>query len=367
MSSRFLPSLPLRPLPGKQPRAKIPAMTIAPQMAAIDFSAPGGPEVLRRLTHDTPRPATGDILIRVAGAGINSPDLQQRRGRYDPPPGASPLLGLEVSGEVAALGEGASRFAIGDKVVALCNGGGYAEYVAVPEGQALPVPDGVDLLAAAALPETFFTIQQTLVMRAGLAAGHTVLIHGAAGGIGGAAIATSRVYGARPIAVVSSPEKAEYVRGLGADAVIDRSREDFVARTMELTEGRGADRIVDVVGAQNLTHNLEAAAIEAVIVQLATLGGPRAEVNAGLVVSRRLSILGSTLRPQPREVKAAIAASLAERVWPALAAGQIRRPYLQYFPLEDAFHGHKAMERREHFGKLVLVTPVGAPLLPKSA
>lgn len=341
-------------------------MSVPREMAAINFRAPGGPEVLRRLTLDTPLPGPGEVLIRVAGAGINSPDLQQRRGRYDPPPGASPILGLEVGGEIAALGEGASRFALGDKVVALCNGGGYAEYVAVPEGQALPLPAGLDLLVGAALPETYFTIQQTLVMRAGLTAGMSVLVHGAAGGIGGAAIVISRIYGARPIAVVSSADKAGYAESLGALAIIDRSREDYVAKTLELTEGRGADRIVDIVGGQNMAHNMEAAATEGVIVQLATLGGPRAEVNAGLLVSKRLSIFGSTLRPQPREVKAAIAASLADRVWPALAAGQVPTPRVQYYAFDDVFHAHKAMEQHDHFGKIVLVTAFGAQFAPAS-
>jgi NADPH:quinone reductase len=334
-------------------------MTLPKEMITIEIRTPGGPEVLRRLTLEAPRPGPGDVVIRVAGAGVNAPDLAQRRGRYDPPPGASPILGLEVAGEVAALGRGASRFAVGDKVAALCNGGGYAEYVAVPEGQVLPLPTGVDLLVAAALPETYFTIQQTLVMRAGLAAGMSVLIHGAAGGIGGAAITISRLYGARPIAVVSSAEKAAHAARLGAEAVIDRSREDFVSRIRELTAGRGAERIVDIVGAANFGHNLEAAATEAVILQLATLGGPRAEINAGLIVSKRLSILGSTLRPQPREVKAAIAGSLAQLVWPALGAGRVPLPLIRYFPLEDAAAAHQAMEQREHFGKIVLVTPFG--------
>ncbi|MDR3473205.1 MAG: zinc-binding dehydrogenase [Devosia sp.] len=339
-------------------------MALPKEMATIQVRTPGGPEVLRHLTLDLPPLGPGEVMIRVAGAGINAPDVQQRRGRYDPPPGASPILGLEVSGEIAACGEGTSRYAVGDKVVALCNGGGYAEYVAVPEGQVLPLPTGFNLLAGAALPETYFTIQQTLVMRAGLAEGMFVLIHGGAGGIGGAAITLSRLHGARPIAIVSSAEKAAYATSLGAEAVIDRSREDFVARTRELTDGHGADRIVDIVGAQTLGHNLDAAAIEAVIVQLATLAGPRAEINAGLIVSKRISIMGSTLRPQPRDVKAAIAASLSQQVWPALGDGRIHPPEIRYFRLDDVVAAHKAMERREHFGKIVLVTPFGVPFAP---
>lgn len=351
-------------MPGKHQRVNTPGMTVPLDMATIDFRAPGGPEVLRRLTLRTPAPGPGEVLIRVAGAGINSPDLQQRRGRYDPPPGASPILGLEVGGEVAALGAGVARFSIGDRVVALCNGGGYAEYVAVPEGQVLPLPPNLNVLTGAALPETYFTIEQTLVMRAGLSAGMWVLVHGAAGGIGGAAIVVALAHGAKPIAVVSSAEKGAYAASLGAVAVIDRSREDFVTRSRELTDGHGADRIIDVVGAQNVNHNLEAAATEGAIVQLATLGGPRAEINAGLVVSKRLTLIGSTLRPQPREVKAAIAASLSETVWPALAAGSIRTPHLQYFGLDEVFQAHKAMEKRDHYGKIVLVTAFGAQFVP---
>lgn len=329
------------------------------EMIGIDFPNPGGPEVMRVATMPQPAPGPGEVLIRVAGAGINSPDLQQRRGRYDPPPGASPILGLEVSGEITALGEGASRYSAGDRVVALCNGGGYTEYVAVPESQVLPVPAGWNLLAAAALPETYFTIQQTLVMRAGLAAGMAVLIHGGAGGIGGAAVTICLAYDAKPIAVVSSATKADYARGLGAFAVIDRSHEDFVARTKELTGGLGADRIVDIVGAENIERNFEAATTEAVILQLATLGGARAELNAGLIVSKRLSVLGSTLRPQPRAVKAAIADSLLHRVWPAIANHRLTAPAIRYFELGDVVAAHRAMEHREHFGKIVLVTAFG--------
>jgi len=329
------------------------------EMIGIDFREPGGPDVMRPVTMPIPAPGSGDVLIRVAGTGINSPDLQQRRGRYDPPPGASPILGLEVSGEIVGLGDGSDRYAVGDRVVALCNGGGYAEYVAVPEGQVLPVPEGWNLLAAAALPETYFTIEQTLVLRSGLAAGMAVLIHGGAGGIGGAAITICLAYDAKPIAVVSSLEKADYARGLGAFAVIDRTREDFVIRTKELTGGLGADRIVDIVGAENMERNFEAAATEAVILQLATLGGQRAELNAGLIVSKRLSILGSTLRPQPRQVKAAIADSLLRGVWPAIDHHRLTAPAIRYFALGDVVAAHRAMEQREHFGKIVLVTAFG--------
>lgn len=337
-------------------------MTIPAEMHGIDFRAPGGPEVLRRRTFDVPPAAPGEVLIRVAGAGINAPDLAQRRGRYDPPTGHSAIPGLEVGGEVVALGDGATAFAIGDKVVALCNGGGYAEYVAVPEGQALPVPPGWSVVEAAALPETYFTIQQTLVLRAGLAPGMTVLIHGAAGGLGGAAIAIAGHYGARPIAVVSSAEKAAYAQSLGAWATIDRSMLDFVARALELTDGKGCDRIIDIVGGHNIGHNFNAAAIEGHILQLATLGGPRAEINAGQIVSKRLTITGSTLRPQPPEVKAAIAASLRRDVWPALGDGRIKPPRIRLIAFDDVVAAHQAMEERTNYGKIVLVTQFGQSL-----
>jgi len=230
-------------------------------MLAIQISTPGGPEVLTPAELAQAVPRDGEVLIRVAAAGINAPDLAQRRGAYDPPPEASPLPGLEVSGEIVGTGE---------KVVALCNGGGYAEYVAVPAGQVLPLPEGWSLVAGAALPETFFTVQQTLVMRAGLQAGMQVLIHGAAGGIGGAAIQICRLHGANPIAVVSSPEKAAYVRSLGATDIIDHSTEDFVARTREITGGHGADRILDMVGGDYLPRNIDASARGGYIVQVAS-------------------------------------------------------------------------------------------------
>ena len=338
-------------------------MDQAAEMTVVAISTLGGPEVLQLRTDPTPRPGPGEVLIRVAGSGINAPDLQQRRGRYDPPPGHSPIPGLEVSGEIVQLGDGAALHRLGDHVVALCNGGGYAEYVAVPEGQVLPVPDGWNLVAAAALPETFFTIEQTLVMRAGLSAGMSVLIHGAAGGIGGAAIGIARTYGARPIAVVSSPEKADYARRLGAWAVIERLDHDFVLEARALTDGRGVDRIIDIVGGSDLARNIDAAAVEGHIVQLATLGGAKAEINAGLIVSKRLTIHGSTLRPQPPAVKAAIATRLKAEIWPALADGRITPPRLQLFQLADAVAAHEAMEQRGNYGKIVMVTPFGAAFL----
>lgn len=326
-------------------------------MLAIHISTPGGPEVLTPTETAKPEPRPGEVLIRVAAAGINAPDLGQRRGTYDPPPGASPLPGLEVSGEIVGTGE---------KVVALCNGGGYAEYVAVPAGQVLPLPTGWNLVAAAALPETFFTVQQTLVMRAGLEAGMQVLIHGAAGGIGGAAIQICRLYGANPIAVVSSLAKADYVRALGASDVIDHSTEDFVVRVKEITNGRGADRILDMVGGDYLPRNIAASARGGHIIQVASLDARKSEISAGALVMKWLTISGSTLRPQNDAAKAAIAENLRQNVWPALADGRIMPPRIRALPLAEAARGHAAMEQRENYGKIVLVTPFGAGLADNS-
>jgi NADPH:quinone reductase len=338
-------------------------MALPSDMLAIAIETPGGPDVLQPVRIPLPRPSTGEVLIRIAAAGINAPDLAQRRGAYDPPPGASPLPGLEVSGEIVALGEDVTAFGIGDHVVALTNGGGYADYVAVPAGQVLPLPQGWSLVAAAALPETFFTVEQTLVMRAGLAAGMDVLVHGAAGGIGGAAIQIARVFGARPIGVVSDAEKAWYVKSIGAAEAIIHTHEDFVARTRELTGGKGADRIVDIAGGDTLVRNIDAAARGAHIVCIASLSGEPSPIQAGKIVGRWLTISGSTLRPQSTGTKAAIAARLRADVWPALEDGRIIRPRIRALPLERAADAHAAMEKRENYGKLILLTGFGESLV----
>ncbi|CAN7624730.1 NAD(P)H-quinone oxidoreductase [Devosia sp. LjRoot16] len=334
-------------------------MPIPAEMTAISITQFGGPEVLQPVRLPVPQPGPGEVLIRVAAAGLNAPDLGQRRGTYNPPPDASPLPGLEVGGEIAAIGRGVRGWSLGDQVVALTHGGGYAEYVAVPSGQVLPVPTGWSMLAGAALPETFFTIEQTLVMRAGVTAGMQVLIHGAAGGIGGAAIQIARLHGAHPIAIVSDSEKAAYARALGAIETIDRSNEDFVARTLSITGGKGADRIVDIVGGDALEKNIRAAARFGHIVIVSTLAGPKSEINASLILMKQLTLSGSTLRPQSREVKAAIARSLAKSAWPALADGRMVRPRIRALPLAEAARGHVELERPGNYGKLILVTPWG--------
>lgn len=334
-------------------------MNLPQEMTAISIAAPGGPDMLQPVRQAVPVPKPGEVLIRVAAAGLNAPDLGQRRGTYAPPPGASPLPGLEVAGEIAALGEGAPGFALGDRVVALTNGGGYAEFVAVPAGQVLPLPAGWSLVEGATLPETYFTIEQTLVLRAGLAAGMWVLIHGAAGGIGGTAIQVSRLHGARPIAVVSTVEKAEYALRLGAEAVIRHDEEDFVARTLALTGDHGADRVIDILGGEMLDRNITASARFGHIVLVSTAAGAKAEINAARLMMKQLTLSGSTLRPQTPQVKATIAKSLKTNVWPALEDGRIKKPRLQQFSLTEAPAAHRALETRANYGKIVLVTGFG--------
>ncbi len=328
-------------------------MTIPETMTAIVADAPGGPEVLRPAVVPVPTPKPGEVLIRVAAAGVNYPDIAQRRGAYPPPEGHSPRIGLEVSGEIAVP---AGPWQVGDKVVALTNGGGYAQYVAVHAGQVLPAPDNWPLVDAAALPEIWFTVTQTLVMRAGLSAGMSLLITGAAGGIGGAAIQAALILGVTPIAIVGSAEKADYVRTLGATAIIRHDIEDIVDRARALTEGRGADRILDMIGGDATGRHLDAAARGAHIVMVATLADAPSNLALNKVVARQLTISGSTLRPQPPETKAAIAAHLRQHLWPALSDPHRPRPKIRRFALAQAADAHRAMENRAHYGKIVLIT-----------
>ena len=334
-------------------------MTLPTDMLAIAIAAPGGPEMLQPQRLPLPRCGPGEVLVRVAAAGVNGPDLAQRRGHYAPPPDASPLPGLEVAGEVAAIGADVGGFAPGEAVMALTNGGGYAEYVAVPAGQVLPVPQGWSFPQAAALPETWFTLTQTLVMRAGLAPGMSVLVHGGAGGIGGAAIQICSIIGARAIAVVSDPAKAEYCAALGAIASIDRTREDIAERVMALTDRHGADRVVDVVGGAMAAVNIAASARAGHIVQISTLEGGTASVNLRQMMAKDLTLSGSTLRPQPAAAKAAIARRIHADFLPALAAPGFPRPAITRFALDEAAAAHAFMESRRHRGKLILQTAFG--------
>lgn len=334
-------------------------MTQPQTMTAIAISTPGAPEVLKPRTEPVPQIGPTEVLIRVAAAGVNGPDLAQRRGHYDPPPGASPLPGLEVAGEISATGADVSGFAVGDRVMALCNGGGYAEYVAVPHGQVLPVPAGWSFAEAAALPETWFTVTQTLVMRAGLERGMWVLVHGGAGGIGGAAIQICAILGAMAIAVVSSAEKAAYCIGLGAAATIDRTREDIAERGKAITGGHGADRVLDLIGGAMTAVNVAASARGGHIVQVSTLEGGTAEVPLREMMARQLTLSGSTLRPQTAETKALIAARIRSDLLPALGKSGAVTPMVTTYPMADAAAAHREMEGRGHRGKLVLLTAFG--------
>lgn len=335
-------------------------MTLPKTMSAIVVPAPGGPEVMRLETVPLPSPASGEVLIRVAAAGVNAPDLAQRAGAYPPPPGANPELGLEVSGEIVTP---AGPWKAGDQVVALTNGGGYAEYAAVPAGQILPLPANWDLAEAAALPETFFTITQTLVMRAGLMPGMSVLVTGAAGGIGGAAILISRILGADPIGLVSSAEKADYILGLGARAAIRHDTEDVLARVRVLTANRGVDRIVDMIGGDVTRRNIDALARFGHLILVSTLGDRNADLPLNKLVGNQLAISGSTLRHQTAGTKAAIAAHLRAHIWPALADRSLPRPKIRRFGLAQAAEAHCALADRSHFGKIVLLTAPAANAL----
>ena len=325
-------------------------------MTAIVAREPGSPDVLESAQVPAPAPASGEVLIRVAAAGINAPDLAQRRGDYPAPEGHSSLLGLEVSGEIVGA---AGEWSLGDKVVALTSGGGYAEYVAVPAGQVLSAPAGWPLVDAAALPETWFTITQTLVMRAGLSAGHTLLITGAAGGLGGTAIQIALILGATPIAIVGDAEKAEYVRSLGATAIIRHDIEDVLARTRELTGSNGVDIVLDMLGGAATARHIDAAARGGHIVMVGTLGARESALPLNKLIARQLTISGSTLRHQSTAAKAAIAARLRTGLWSALSDPAFPRPRIKRFPLAEAAAAHRAVEDRDHYGKSVLVTDFG--------
>ena len=329
-------------------------MTIPDTMTAIAITAPGGPEVLRPQQRPVPRPRDGEVLIRVAAAGVNRPDVLQRSGQYDPPPGASDLPGLEVSGEVVALGAGATRFALGAKVCALVPGGGYAPYVATPEPQVLPIPGALSAVEAAALPETYFTVWVNVFDHGRLQPGETLLVHGGTSGIGTTAIQLGKAFGATVLATAGSPEKCDAIRRLGADRAIDYRSEDFVAAVKAATGGRGADVILDMVGGSYVERNYAAAAERGRIVQIAFLGGAKAEVNFAPLMMKRLVHTGSTLRPRTVDEKGAIARALEARVWPLLAAGTVRPLIDRVFPLAEAAEAHRWMEKGDHVGKIVL-------------
>jgi NADPH2:quinone reductase len=325
-------------------------------MLAIDIRQPGGPEELIAADHPLPAISARQLLVRVAAAGVNRPDVFQRRGAYPAPPGASPIPGLEFSGEVLAVGEGVLRYRVGDRVCALVAGGGYAEYAVVDERNALPVPAGLSLLEAAALPETFFTVWANVFQRGGLKAGETVLIHGGTSGIGTVATMLAKAFGARVIVTVGSAEKCQAALALGADAAINYRELDFVAETKRLTDGRGANVIVDLIAGDYVARNYAAAAVDGRIVQIGIQNGVAHEVNFGLMLVKRLTHSGSTLRSRSIEDKANIASELEQRVWPLLAAGQFKPMLFKTFPLREAAQAHALMESSAHIGKIMLAT-----------
>lgn len=323
---------------------------IPDSMTAIEIAAAGGPEQLRAADRPVPLPGHGQILIRVAWAGVNRPDVLQRAGSYAPPSGASDLPGLEASGEVAAVGAGVTRWQVGDRVCALLPGGGYAEYALTAADHALPIPRGMPLREAGGLCETAFTVWSNVVQRGGLQAGERFLVHGGSSGIGTMAIQVARALGARVFATAGSEGKCAACEALGAEAINYRTQ-DFVE---VLRNAGGADLILDMVGGDYMPRNLRAMAEDGRLVMIAQLRGAKVEVNLAQIMVRRLTVTGSTLRPQSERAKAAIAAALGERLWPLLAAGEVTVPVDSEFALADAAEAHRRMEEGDHIGKIVL-------------
>ena len=323
-------------------------------MICIEISQPGEPEVLKPAERPDPVPGPGEVLIRVAAAGVNRPDVLQRRGAYPPPPGASDIPGLEVAGTVAAVGAGVDGWRTGDAVCALVSGGGYATMCVAPAPQCLRVPATVDFVAAAAIPETFFTVWTNVFDRGRLRANETFLVHGGSGGIGTTAIQLATARGATVFATAGSDEKVRACEALGARHAINYRTQDFVNVIREMTGGAGVDLILDIMGGSYLNRNLAALAVDGRLVQIGLMGGESASVDLRRVLGRRLTITGSTLRPRPVAEKGAIAAALAREVWPLLEAGTIKPIVFKTFPLAEAAAAHRVMESSEHVGKIVL-------------
>ena len=329
-------------------------------MTAMGVEMPGGPEALVPLTREVPEPAAGELLIRVAAAGVNRPDVMQRQGRYAPPRGASDIPGLEVAGIVEALGPGVTGFALGDRVCALLAGGGYAEYAVAPAPQCLPVPAGLSLLEAAGIPETFFTVWTNVFERGRLLPGEWLLVHGGASGIGTTAIQLARARGSQVLATAGTPEKCRACEALGAVRGIDYREEDFLAVALQQTGGRGVDVVLDMVGGDYTPKNLDALAVEGRLVQIAFLRGSRVELDLSRILVKRLTLTGSSLRPRSVEQKGAIAAALHREVWPLLASGAVKVVVHATFPLRQVGLAHRLMEAAGHIGKLILTVADGA-------
>jgi NADPH2:quinone reductase len=325
-------------------------------MTAIGIKAPGDATMLVPQERPVPAPGPGEILVKVAAAGVNRPDVMQRMGLYPPPKGAPDIPGLEIAGEVVALGEGAARWKPGDRVMALVVGGGYAQYCLAHESHALPIPSALSMTEAGAVPETFFTVWHNVFERGGLRAGETLLVHGGSSGIGTTAIQLAKAFGAKVIVTAGSAEKCEACRKLGADVAINYKSEDFVALTKDATGGKGADVILDMVGGDYIERNYEAAAVEGRIVQIAFQGSPKATVDFRRIMLKRLHHTGSTLRSRSVPDKGAIAKAVEEQVLPLLSSGQVRPVMDSTFPLIEAAAAHARIEESGHIGKIVLLT-----------
>ena len=323
-------------------------------MQVVEITKPGGPDVLKPARRPVPAPRAGEVLIEAAAAGVNRPDCLQRAGAYAPPPGASDLPGLEVAGTIVRIGEGVTQWRVGDQVCALTPGGGYAQYCLTPAGQCLPIPKGLDLTQAASLPETFFTVWINVFDRARLAPGETLLVHGGSSGIGVSAIQMARAFGHRVFATAGSPDKCAACEQLGAERCVNYRSEDFVEVVKQLTGGKGADVILDMVGGDYVPRELKCLATDGRLSLIAFLGGTTATLDLTDILFRRLTVTGSTLRPRSVEYKTAVAQALYQRVWPLLESGAIRPVIYRTFPLVEAAQAHTLMESSTHVGKIVL-------------
>jgi putative PIG3 family NAD(P)H quinone oxidoreductase len=333
-------------------------------MTVVEITQPGPPDVLRPAQRETPKPARGEVLIRVAAAGVNRPDIMQRLGTYPPPPGASDIPGLEVAGTVAQIGpadEANARWNLGERVCALVAGGGYAEYCVAPAPQCLPIPERLDLVTAAAIPETYFTVWTNLFERGRLQAGEHALVHGGTSGIGTTAVQLGRAFGATMLATAGSDEKCEACRRVGASHAINYRTTDFVQAVRDLTGGRGVDVVLDIIGGEYLQRNVDCLAIQGRLVQIGLQGGAKAQLNLAAVMQRRLTITGSTLRPRSVAEKGAIARELERHVWPLLSSGTVAPVIHRTFPLAQAAEAHRVLESGEVIGKVVLVTSAAHP------
>ena len=330
-------------------------MTLPETMTAVEITAPGGPDVLKPATRPVPAAGEGEVLIEVAAAGVNRPDVLQRQGNYDPPPGVTDIPGLEIAGRVVAVGGGVSEWRVGDKVCALVAGGGYAEYCAAPAGQCLPVPAGLSFAEAAAIPETFFTVWSNVFERGRLRSGETFLVHGGSSGIGTTAIQLAKAFGARVFTTAGSPEKCRACEALGAERAINYRQEDFAAVIQEMTGRKGVDVVLDMVGGDYVPRSIQVMAMDGRHVSIAFLQGPKVTLNLFPVMLKRLTLTGSTLRARPVADKAAIAAQLREKVWPLLESRTVKPILYRTYPLSRASESHALMESSEHIGKIVLI------------